>query len=285
MKWKSVKKLVFFGLDLDDVFSWRVAYTSPFVAATALVSGIMVRNIARRKRAEEEREHLREQLIFSDRMANLGQLALGTAHEFNNLLAGLRGYAHVAQIPGKEERLKELPEVIIEIVDRAQSITENLLGFSERSQPSSEIVRPAQMIASIIRLVKTGLEMTQINVKINIPEEATLKTDGSKLQQVLLNLIINAKHAMPESGTLSFKMEKKGDSVQLHVADTGAGIPEDALSRIFEPFFTTKGPLGTGLGLSISYSIMQSLGGSIEVKSREGQGSTFTLNLPAMEGT
>jgi two-component system NtrC family sensor kinase len=286
MKWKSIKKFVISGLDLEDVFSRQVAYASPFVVAIALVSGVVtLRNVARRKRAEEEREHLREQLIFSDRKANLGQLVLGIAHEFNNLLGSLRGYAHVAQMPGKEKRLNELPEVVIEMADRAQGIAENLQGFSERIQPPSEIVRPAKMIASIIKLMKPALETAQIKVKIDIPEDAAIKTDGNKLQQVLLNLIINAQHAMPEGGTLSFKMKKQGDSVQLHVSDTGVGIPEDALPRIFEPFFTTKGPLGTGLGLNISSSIMLSLGGGIEVKSREKQGSAFIIYFPARSDT
>lgn len=251
-----------------------------------IVRVVAIRDITSEKYAQEERKRLQDQLILSDRLASLGQLVLGIAHEFNNIMAGLRGYAQISQLPGKEHRLKELPVVVTEMVDRAQGITESLLGFSERFQPKIEDVYPAEIIESILKLMKKELERENITVEMAIPKNYKINTDGGKLQQVLLNLIINARHAMPNGGILSFSVEEKDATVVIKVKDTGVGIPKENLSRIFDPFFTTKGPIGgsnipgTGLGLSLSYGIMQSLGGSIEVESKVKEGSTFSLLLP-----
>jgi|GEM_PF-5290961 len=264
-----------------EVFVTRI----PFKGRTVTVAS--VRDITSRKLVEIERRRLEEQLILSDRLASLGQLVLGIAHEFNNVLGGLRGYAQLSQMPGKENRLHELPDLVIEMVDRAQNVTENLLGFSERFHPAVTTVRPSELVQSILKLMRKDLEMGHIQVKMNIPEEFAFKTDGSKLQQVLLNITINARQAMPQGGTLSFDLKDESGKICLHVSDTGQGIPKESLSRVFDPFFTTKGPLGggnipgTGLGLSLSYGIMQSLGGAIEVESEIGHGSTFTIVLPA----
>lgn len=261
-----------------------VARSFPYKGKVVRV--VAIRDITEEKRAEEEKKRLQDQLILSDRLASLGQLVLGIAHEFNNIMAGLRGYAQISQLPGKEHRLKELPMVVTEMVDRAQGITESLLGFSERFQPKVEDVYPAEIIESILKLMKKELERENVTVDMRIPKNYKIKTDGGKLQQVLLNLIINARHAMPQGGVLSFSVEQKNGKAMIKVRDTGIGIPEENLSRIFDPFFTTKGPIGgsklpgSGLGLSLSYGIMQSLGGSIEVESKVGEGSTFSLILP-----
>lgn len=265
----------------SEVFVKRIPYKGQNVVVAA------VRDISERKRAEMERRRLQEQLILADRMASLGQLVLGMAHEFNNVFGGLRGYAQLSQMPGKENRLRELPDLVIEMVDRAQGITENLLGFSERFYPSIGRVSPGEMIQSILKLIRKDLEIGRIRVNMNVPKEFAVKTDGGKLQQVLLSIIINARQAMPQGGDLSFDLKEQSGKVYLQVKDTGQSIPKESLSRVFDPFFTTKGPLGggnipgTGLGLSLSYGIMQSLGGEIEVESKEGQGSTFSIVLPA----
>lgn len=274
------------GVRSDGSVFLASAVARSFPYKGEIVRVVAIRDITEEKKAEEEKKQLQDQLILSDRMASLGQLVLGIAHEFNNIMAGLRGYAQISQLPGKEHRLKELPIVVTQMVDRAQSITEGLLGFSERFQPKVEEVRPAEIISSILRLMKMELERENITIEMTIPKDYKIKTDGGKLQQVLLNLIINARHAMPEGGTMSFSVMEENGMAVISVTDTGIGIPEENLSRIFDPFFTTKGPLGgsklpgSGLGLSLSYGIMQSLGGSIKVESRVGKGSTFSLLIP-----
>jgi|GEM_PF-4991796 len=244
------------------------------------------RDVSDRLRAERERSALHEKLVMHDKMASLGRLILGIAHEYNNILAGLRAYAQLAQIPGKENRLRELPDVAIDLVDRAQNVTEGLLNFSEKFEPDIHWVKLAELVDGIAMLMRKDFEQAGIRVETHIPQNVEIVTDASKLQQVLLNLISNAREAMVEGGTIRIRYASDENTHSIEVEDEGKGIPAEDLPKIFDPFYTTKGPLAAGggqsvgLGLSVCYSLIQGLGGEIVVESAEGGGSTFKIVLP-----
>jgi len=244
------------------------------------------RDLSERLEAQRQREAFQEKLMLQDKMASLGRLVLGISHEYNNIFAGLRGYAQLAQIPGKENRLRELPEVTIDLVDRAQSITEGLLDFSEKFEPRTRHVSPAELVNGILRLLKKDFEIAGIEPVVEMPEDAGLITDGSKLQQVLLTVISNARDAMRSGGKLRINYTEDGDYAVIEVRDEGEGIPPEMLPHVFDPFFTTKGPialgngLSVGLGLSIAYNIVQGLGGDISIDSASGKGTSVKIRLP-----
>lgn len=246
----------------------------------------IIRDITARKRMEEERNGLRERLMLSEKLAALGQLVLGISHEYNNILAGLRGLSEVAQLPGKKERLVELPHKIIQLVERAQEITSGLLGFAQRFQPSFTEVSLAKIVSDVEQLTAYDLELRKISIQSKVPQDIIIYTDVGKLQEVLLNLVLNARDAMPNGGIITISASLENQLIKIKVSDTGVGIPPEHLHRIFDPFFTTKGPLGgghqqgTGLGLSLCYGVVKSLGGDILVESEVGRGTTFTIVIP-----
>lgn len=244
------------------------------------------RDVSERIKAEQEQSALQQKVILQDKMASLGRLVMGIAHEYNNVFAGLRGYAQLALMPGKENRLRELPKITIDMVDRAQSVTEGLLSFSGRFQPDSNRIRPSELIGGIIRVLRKEFERLGIQVELDIPEDAEIATDVSKLQHAMLNLITNACDAMPKGGKLGIRYFTRNNKSIFEVEDGGYGIPEDILPHIFDPFFTTKGIMAAGgdqwlgLGLSTCYSIVQGLGGDIFVESEVGKGTKFRIELP-----
>lgn len=246
----------------------------------------VIRDVTARKRMEEEQNGLRERLMLSEKLAALGQLVLGISHEYNNILAGLRGLSEVAQLPGKKEKLTELPTKIIQLVERAQDITRSLLGFAQRFQPDFAEINLAKIVGDVEQLTAYDLELRKISIQSKVPNDIIIYTDVGKLQEVLLNLVLNARDAMPNGGVLTISASLENQLVKIMVSDTGIGISPENLNRIFDPFFTTKGPLGggehsgTGLGLSLCYGIVKSLGGDILVESEVGKGTTFTIVVP-----
>jgi len=244
------------------------------------------RDVSDRLRAEQQRHTLTEKLIMQDKMASLGRLILGIAHEYNNIFAGLRGYAQLAQLPGKENRMRELPGVTMDLIDRAQKVTEGLLTFSEKFEPDSNSVNILELVEGITKLMRKDFERNGIRVEVQIPEDSQIITDVSKLQQVLLNLISNASDAMPDGGVMQILYRKEGNEHYIEIEDEGKGIPAQDISHVFDPFYTTKGPLGAGaghgigLGLSICYNIVRGLGGDIDVVSMVEGGCIFKIVLP-----
>lgn len=225
-----------------------------------------------------------EQYIQSRKMAAIGTLASGIAHELNNPLNNICLTAEslldeLEEVPNSEKR-KRLQDIYTQ-AERATGTVRNLLDFTRMDRPSFVPLSVDELLVSTLRLARNELDINNIGLEYSIPDGLSeIQGDFSQLQQVFLNLIINSIQAMPQGGTLRISGEN-GDAelVQIHVADTGLGIPQAILPHIFDPFFTTK-EKGTGLGLSVSYSIIKKHGGKILVRSEINRGSTFSVFLP-----
>ena len=242
------------------------------------------------KKVEERTRELREMqahLIQSEKLASLGKLAAGIAHEINNPLGGILIYSHLLleDTPKKSPHYENLKKIVKE-TSRCKDIVKGLLEFARPKEPEMSQINLNEVLNRSLAIVE-GQALFQ-NIKINKKFASALPkivADGSQLQQVFMNIIINAAEAMDGKGTLSLStsMDTDGIHIEAKIADTGHGIKEEDKKRLFEPFFSTKEVgKGTGLGLAISYSIIQKHLGTIEVESREGKGSTFTVKLPVL---
>lgn len=244
-----------------------------------------------------ERLRLEEQLRHSQKLEAVGTLAGGVAHDFNNLLTVIKGYSSILleSVPGGSEHFQQVAE-IDRAADRASSLTKQLLAFSRRQILRSESIDLNTIVHSVCRMLERLLgEDIHIHTAL-APDLGRTKADPSQLDQVLINLAINARDAMPRGGVLSFKTSnltfgdhrppelvdlKPGAYVRLQVADTGTGMDPATLSHIFEPFFTTKDPgQGTGLGLSTVYGIVKQSGGHVMAESTPGHGAKISIYLP-----
>jgi two-component system NtrC family sensor kinase len=238
--------------------------------------------------AERNRQLVESQseLIRSEKMATIGLLASGIAHEFNNIMAGISGYGQLAKRNPKY--LPQLVEVALTQTERAMELTRSLATYNRRSsgQADCDVV---SVLESALCLVKKEIESNGIKLVKEVSQVPRAAISPGQLQEVLLNLVINAIHAVSDSrGTITVRAlhEPEKDKVRLEVIDTGIGIPKENIHRIFDPFFTTKGALGggkqagTGLGLSVCYNILQTHGGDISVESESGRGARFTVALP-----
>ncbi|MFH0777988.1 MAG: cache domain-containing protein, partial [Candidatus Eisenbacteria bacterium] len=238
--------------------------------------------------AVEEREKqlkiaTSRQLNQSAKLASIGRLAAGIAHEINNPLTGVLTFAHLLhQKPGMDQQSKEDLNIIVRETTRVRGIVQGLLNFARESPPQRQMLDMNDIMKQTMTLVCSQREFHKVVVVENFAANLPLTSgDKNQLQQVFLNLSLNACEAMERGGTLTITTAAKDNRVVISFADTGCGIREEHLEDIFEPFFTTKGATkGTGLGLSVSYGIIQRHGGSIDVKSKIGAGSTFTITLP-----
>src|SRR5215471_13127758 len=230
-----------------------------------------------------ERVSLEEQLQQSDKLSSIGLLAAGVAHEVNTPLAGISSYSQMLmqQIPDNDPR-RQLLEKIHRQTSRASSIVNNLLNFSRVTEARYAPVDLNRVIDDTIQLLEAQLRNTEIEVVRSYADELPPAFgDGPKLQQVLMNLILNARDAMPQGGRLEISTEADEDSAVIEVHDTGLGIAPEHLSKIYDPFFTTKQiGKGTGLGLAVSYGIIRDHGGHINVESKLGEGTRFQITLP-----
>src|SRR6266403_913675 len=265
--------------------------------ATNLAYGISTLRIrSEHERSEAEVSSLEEQLRQAQKMESLGRLAGGIAHDFNNLLTVIRGYAELALPikPGDDGLRRKITE-IMKGSDRAQALVSQLLAFSRK-----QILKPAVLDLNQVVMEISDLLPRLIGEHIHIEVRPgrnlrRIMADPNQMQQILLNLAVNARDAMPAGGTLRFrtenetlpvtsKFEKITEGVLLTVSDTGSGIPPELLARIFEPFFTTKERgKGTGLGLAMVYGTVSQSGGRIEVDSGTGKGTTFKIYFPATD--
>ena len=234
---------------------------------------------------ERSREIMRmeEQLRRSEKLASLGTLSAGVAHEINNPLTGILLYASILN---SDKRLDPalLPDVkrVISETERCAGIVRNLLEFSRESPPEIEVVAIDAILDEVVTLFHKQPDFRNIVItksySSNLPQ---ISVDPNQIRQVFMNLVINAGHAMPRGGELEISTYRSADGkyVCAGIKDNGDGIPEENLARIFDPFFTTKAE-GTGLGLSISYGIIENNGGKIAVESRVGEGTAFVVMLP-----
>ncbi|MCM2254475.1 MAG: ATP-binding protein [Vicinamibacteria bacterium] len=231
------------------------------------------------------RFRLEEQLQHSEKMASIGLLAAGVAHEVNTPLTGISSYTQMLrqQTPDGDPR-GEMLEKIEKQTFRAAKIINSLLNFSRSAPSDYERIDLNKLLADVLSLLEHQLERSKVRVRRELGEGLPLvRGHENKLQQVFFNLILNAKDAMPAGGWLTLVSYADEDTVVVEVRDTGHGIKPEDVKRIYDPFFTTKGiGRGTGLGLAVSYGILQEHGGAIFVESAPGKGTTFQVALPAL---
>ncbi|MEJ2717489.1 MAG: ATP-binding protein [Deltaproteobacteria bacterium] len=234
-----------------------------------------------------ELEERQEQLVQARKISAIGTFTSGVAHELNNPVNNIVLTAESLKDDwgevDREEALSMIDDILIQS-ERASEIIKNLLDFSRSERPEMVPLSVSSVIEDTLRLVRNQLLLSSVEEETDVPEDLPLvRGDYKSLQQVFLNLFINAIQSMPGGGRLSTKARPSydGHSVKIEVRDTGAGIDAAFLPRIFDPFFTTKEVgRGTGLGLSVTYGILQKHGGSIAVQSEKGRGTTFTVILP-----
>jgi len=246
--------------------------------AGAPVGQVMnVRNLTDERRLEE-------QLRQSEKLAALGELVAGVAHELNNPLAGISAFAQLLLEEPLQDEQRESVRLIKREADRAVGVIRDLLIFSRKPGPSRAPVDLNEIIELTLRLRNYSLRSADVEVRRELSRHVSrVRGDDQRLQQVLLNLVVNAEYAMQRSPVkqLTIRSEPAEGGVLLTITDTGSGMAEETRQRIFEPFFTTKpAGQGTGLGLSVSYGIVQAHGGSISVESQLGSGTAFRIFLP-----
>jgi len=239
---------------------------------------------------DETRVMAFHQMEYANKMASIGRLAASVAHEINNPIAIINEKAGLIKdlfiIKGqyaRDDKILGLVDSILNSVKRTGAITKRLLSFARNLEASIEPIHLKAVIQEVLGFMTKEAELRAIEIRLKVAEDISpFKADRGKLQQIFLNIINNAFAAMNEGGHLdiSAEMETKG-SVTVVFTDDGCGIPEEDLNRIFEPFFSTKtGQGGTGLGLSITYNLVTELGGTINVKSKPGQGTSFIISIP-----
>jgi signal transduction histidine kinase len=230
-----------------------------------------------------DRAELEQRLVQADKLSSIGLLAAGVAHEVNTPLAVISTYAQMLAKQVADDSQKSLIlDKIARQTFRASEIVNSLLNFSRASAASFGEVGLNRVIQEALSLVEHQILKTGIQVKAILePNLPPVHGNAGKLQQVFLNLFLNARDAMPSGGTLEVRTWAEDSGVKVEVADTGRGIAPEHLHRIYDPFFTTKAALkGTGLGLSVTYGIIQEHGGSIGVANRRAGGAVFRIELP-----
>ena len=260
----------------------------------------IIGDITDRKRAEEERQELQVQLLQAQRMETVGRLAGGIAHDFNNLLTAIIGSSSlILATMASDDPNRELAIEINEVGERAAQLTRQILAFSRR-----QVLKPRTLVLNEVVLGIEPLLRRTIGEDVALellldPDLPAAEIDPHQMEQVLMNLAVNARDAMPEGGRLTvetaalapdadflraYPKARSGRYVVLSVTDTGCGMDQDTVPRVFEPFFTTRGVgEGTGLGLSIVLGIVEQSGGFVTADSEPGQGSTFSVYLPVSE--
>jgi signal transduction histidine kinase len=231
-----------------------------------------------------DRAELEQRLVQADKLSSIGLLAAGVAHEVNTPLAVISTYAQMLAKQVADDSQKSLIlEKIAKQTFRASEIVNSLLNFSRTSSTSYGGVSVNRVIQETLSLLEHQLQKSGIEIKTDLdPDVPAVHGNAGKLQQVFLNLFLNARDAMANGGTIEVRSFGVGSGTIIEVSDTGHGIAPENLHRIYDPFFTTKGAKkGTGLGLSVTYGIIQEHGGSIEVSNRRGGGATFRVELPA----
>jgi two-component system NtrC family sensor kinase len=237
-----------------------------------------------------------QKLQYNDRLASLGTLAASVAHEINNPIAGVLNLSMLMQRILKDDgipagRVPEFRKYLSQVTNetsRVGHIVSDLLSFSRRGKPQRSAADLNRLVKTTVSLVDHKLKLANIALDLQLAENLpSVHCDGGQIQQVVLNLVLNAAESMQSHGTGTVTVKtwpgEDGNSVKVSVSDTGEGIPAEILPRIFDPFFTTKPDgKGVGLGLAVSYGIVQAHGGEIEAKSRVGEGTVFTMMLPLL---
>ena len=251
------------------------------------LSGVIVRRI---RESEEKRQAIHHQMQYTSKLASIGRLAAGVAHEINNPMAIINEKAglmkdliEMSSDTAQQDRFLPLTNSILRSVDRCRAVTHRLLGFARRMDVAIEWLDLNETITEVLGFLEGDAAHRNIKLELELAELLPkIASDQGQLQQVFLNILTNAFEAV-ERGRGIIKitsMEQDAETVSVSIQDNGCGMSEEIKKHIFEPFYTTKKGHGTGLGLSITYGIVKKLGGEIELSSEEGKGTTFTVTLP-----
>jgi len=273
----------------DGTLRWAEIHVG-LLEGEGKISGIQVvgRDISERKREEEEKERLQAQLIQSEKMAGVGTLTSGIAHEFNNLLQIMMGHAEFAQQTKRIEDMEEAIDLIVKTSERVAKIIKDLLAFSKTGISEVKQHDIPEILESVFSLTENQLRKRNIDVLRKYHKTPPVEVNNEEIQQVFLNMVTNARDAMlPEGGMLEVEVKRHKKNVDINFRDSGKGIEKKDLDKVFEPFYTTKGAVGgdskvqgTGLGLTVSYGIVNRHGGTIKVESEVDKGTTFIVTLP-----
>jgi two-component system NtrC family sensor kinase len=257
--------------------------------AIALIIGGTTFVVNRVRREDLKRAALYHKMEYTNKLAAIGRLGAGVAHEINNPLsvitqkAGLlRDLLTMSDEAPPKEKMVELLDSVLGSADRCAGITHRLLGFARHMDVERETINLEELVKEVLGFLEKEASYRNLHIEFDVPETPpAMVSDRGQLQQVFLNILNNAFAAVEDGGRIEIGIRRAGgDEVAVSIRDNGVGIPEAHLQRIFDPFFTTKKGAGTGLGLSITYGIVQKLGGRIAVTSKVGEGTCFTVILP-----
>lgn len=274
----------------DGTFFWASVVIDPIFEHGQLIGFAKItRDITERRDAQLKLEAMQKQLAESQKFDALGQLTGGVAHDFNNLLMIISGSLHVLKKGANDAKLERAISAIETATKRGAALTGQLLTFARRQSVNPQAIDFADRIAAIREVLDAGVG-SSVRLAFDIDRDLwPIRADASELETALLNLVINARDAMPDGGIVTISARNvvlnetlmSGEFVAIDIADTGLGIPSDVVDKVFEPFFTTK-PIGkgTGLGLSQVHGFAHQAGGTVKVASALGKGTTFTILLP-----
>ena len=278
----------------DGSFFWASVVIDPIKEDGRLIGFAKItRDITERREAALKLERMQKQLAESQKLDALGQLTGGVAHDFNNLLMVIGGSAQVLKKYAGDEKSQRAVQAIELAAKRGASLTSQLLTFARRQNVNPQTLRLSERIEAVREVLNMGVGGT-VQLTTDVKADVwPVKVDISELETALINLVINARDAMPDGGAISISAENvrlddeanQGDFVAIRVSDSGAGIPPDVLQKVFDPFFTTK-PVGkgTGLGLSQVHGFAYQAGGLVAICSELGKGTAVTISLPRDRG-
>lgn len=254
---------------------------TPVIDQTNQVQGLAawIRDISNRRKLEMK-------LLEAEKMASLGTLASGIAHHFNNIIGGVATFVDYALTSNNPEATHRALQMTAEAANRIGDITRSLLTFAEKDINQTDMSDITEVILTFTHLVEKPLAEKNIKLELHLEAVPVVEVTGSRLHQLLGNLLDNAENAMPAGGNVRISLSREEEHVLVTFADTGCGIAEEDVPHVFEPFFTTRGTLGggnkksAGLGLSVVHGIVRELGADIDIKSKTNQGTTFTIRFP-----
>ncbi|MFL6210568.1 MAG: ATP-binding protein [Pyrinomonadaceae bacterium] len=284
---------------------YAVLVTAPIIAIVYLTYSTYLKNIEASTRQAElaeqhieelsryitEQERIREQFAQIEKLSALGELASGVAHDFNNTLAGILGRAQLMLMKTKDPEITRGLQIIAKAAQDGAHTVKRIQNFArQRRDRDFELLAIDQLLLDVTEMTrprwKDRAEAANVHITFNshIETSALAMGDDSELREVLINIIFNAVDALPEGGVITLAAVEKNDAVEISVSDTGIGMSPEVRSRIFDPFYTTKGKAGLGLGLAVSYGIILRHGGTINVESEVGRGTTFRITLQRAKG-